>query len=230
MLCAGGAYSVAASLPIPYLQGDAVELLHLRKHDGSFAVGFGSGDDDDGAKTLLRLTTAHIPLLALGVQYVAFAVAFIIDARATRLMTVKEDISILRNLAHWLSAPFVVLAYSLIAFVSILRFVFEGKKMARHDMAGKTGLKSIAAGGGGGSGDGAVAAATPAPVVAATSTSSSVVGDNKQHERNVLCSLPELIYFGSVHYERLESLKPLAVSRTCVHRDGRFQSVDGGQP
>uniref|UniRef100_A0A7S2XHB5 Uncharacterized protein n=1 Tax=Lotharella oceanica TaxID=641309 RepID=A0A7S2XHB5_9EUKA len=37
-------------------------------------------------------------------------------------------------------APWVLLAYSLIAFVSILKFVCVGKKLAKHDMAQKAGL------------------------------------------------------------------------------------------
>jgi len=61
------------------------------------------------------------------------------DRMAVKMMTVKEDISIWRNIAHWLLAPPTLLVYSFIAFYAILGFIFKGKKMARHDMAAKEG-------------------------------------------------------------------------------------------
>ena len=61
------------------------------------------------------------------------------------MMTIKEDISVFRNVAHWLLAPPTLLVYSIIAFYAIIKFVFVGKKMARHDMAAKDGLASVTA-------------------------------------------------------------------------------------
>jgi len=57
-------------------------------------------------------------------------------------MKIKEQISITRNIMHWVLAPAVLLVYSLVAFASILKFVFVGKKMAGHDMAAKEGLQT----------------------------------------------------------------------------------------
>jgi hypothetical protein len=72
-----------------------------------------------------------------------FLIAFFIDYGATRILTVREDIFFVRNFLHWLSAPLVLMCYSAIAFVSIVRFMFKGKGFARHDMSGKDGLASV---------------------------------------------------------------------------------------
>ncbi|CUG92130.1 membrane-associated protein, putative [Bodo saltans] len=86
--------------------------------------------------------------LAIAVQLFAFGLAFLIDALGARRLGIVEDINPARNLLHWISSPVVLLVYSLIAFISIVRFIFEGKAMAKHDMAGKNGLKSPTATGG----------------------------------------------------------------------------------
>jgi len=88
----------------------------------------------------LSISLASVPLASLCLQYIVFGIGFIIDRRAVRMMTVKEDISLARNLTHWLLAPPTLLVYSMVAFYAIAGFIFKGKKMAKHDMAAKAGL------------------------------------------------------------------------------------------
>jgi hypothetical protein len=116
LLCSAGVFSVLAGIPLPWVTYQTLDF------------GFA------------RLSLRNIGLVALGFQYIAFGVAFIIDRLAIRTMTIREKISVGRNILHWLSAPFVLLIYSLIAFWAIMKFVFVGKGMAKHDMAAKDGL------------------------------------------------------------------------------------------
>jgi hypothetical protein len=116
LLCSAGIFTLLAGLPLPWVEYPEIDL------------GF------------MDLSLKNIGIAALVLQYFVFAIAFVIDRFAIRLMTIKEDISIFRNIAHWLSAPFVLLLYSMIAYYAIMKFVFVGKKMARHDMAAKEGL------------------------------------------------------------------------------------------
>jgi hypothetical protein len=117
LLCSAGLFTILAGIPLPWV---TYPSLHL-----------GGG---------LSFSLENIGLLALGLQYLAFGVAFVLDRLAIRMMTIREEISPLRNLAHWLAAPLVLLVYSAIAFWAIMKFVFVGKGMAKHDMAAKDGL------------------------------------------------------------------------------------------
>jgi hypothetical protein len=122
LLCSAGLFSALASIPLPWVTYPSVPLPLLG----------------------VELSLSLVGLLALGLQYLAFAAAFLIDRWAVRSMSVREEISPLRNLLHWLLAPPTLFLYSVIAFYAICRFVFAGKVMARHDMAGKEGLGSVA--------------------------------------------------------------------------------------
>jgi len=117
LLCSAGIFTTLAGLPLFWVPTAPI-------------VNIGS----------VSFSLSLVPLISLIVQYIVFGVGFIIDHLAVRLMTVKEDISLQRNLVHWLLAPPTLLVYSLIAFHAILEFIFQGKKMARHDMAAKEGL------------------------------------------------------------------------------------------
>lgn len=119
LLCASGIFGVLASIPFPW-----------NKYPTVFVQGFGD------------VSIVWAGPLAIGIQLFAFGIAFLIDALGARRLGIVEDINPARNLFHWLSSPVVLLVYSLVAFVSIVRFVFEGKAMAKHDMAGKNGLRS----------------------------------------------------------------------------------------
>ncbi len=116
LLCSAGIFSALASIPLPWVSYADVDL------------------------GVLVLSLRQIGIVALVLQYAAFAFAFIIDRFAIRMMTVQESISPLRNFIHWLLAPPTLFIYSVIAFYAICRFVFAGKVMARHDMAAKEGL------------------------------------------------------------------------------------------
>mmetsp|Transcript_9103 Transcript_9103/g.13702 ORF Transcript_9103/g.13702 Transcript_9103/m.13702 type:complete len:613 (+) Transcript_9103:30-1868(+) len=117
LLCSAGIFTLLAGIPLPWVHYPVINL------------GIG-----------MSFSLRNIGLVGLILQYLAFGIAFVIDSMAVRMMTIKEEISLARNIAHWISAPFVLLVYSIIAFYAIMKFVVVGKKMARHDMAAKEGL------------------------------------------------------------------------------------------
>jgi hypothetical protein len=117
LLCSAGLFTILAGIPLPWVTYQTIPL--------------GGG---------YEFSLKNIGLLALLLQYLAFGVAFVLDRLAIRMMTIKENISIFRNLLHWLAAPLVLLLYSAIAFWAIMKFVFVGKGMAKHDMAAKDGM------------------------------------------------------------------------------------------
>jgi hypothetical protein len=123
LLCCAGIYSILATLPYPW----------LTSHDISLSI--------PGSSHSFSVLT-YLGILFLGFQYCIFATAFFIDFYGKRLMTIEENsLTWYKNVFHWLTAPIVLLLYSLISFCSILSFVWKGKKMARHDMAAKDGLE-----------------------------------------------------------------------------------------
>ncbi len=139
---------------------------------------------------------ASCGFIFLAIQYLVFAVAFVIDIRAKRLMTVKENINPFRNLIHWLLAPPTLLWYSVIAFCSIIAFAWKGKKMARHDMAGKDGLESR---------KNRLDFDVPSIDIHRKRSTSTTVDDNKVSHgivqgsasaKGPLCKLPDRFYFG----------------------------------
>jgi hypothetical protein len=119
LLCSAGIFTLLAAVPLPWVPIQSYSILMT---------------------STLSVSYSQMLLLALGIQYLVFAVAFIIDRCAVRLLTVHEEIHPLRNLSHWLLSPLTLLVYSLVAFYSIMAFVWKGKKMAKHDMAAKTGM------------------------------------------------------------------------------------------
>eukprot|EP01062_Namystynia_karyoxenos_P030374 TRINITY_DN22705_c0_g1_i1.p1 TRINITY_DN22705_c0_g1~~TRINITY_DN22705_c0_g1_i1.p1 ORF type:complete len:581 (+),score=203.05 TRINITY_DN22705_c0_g1_i1:93-1745(+) len=123
MLCCGALFTILASQRWPWGDYKSAPLMEPFTGDRPW-----------------ELTPQQVGLWALILQQCAFAVAFLIDLRAVRMLELGEYVNPLRNLAHWISAPIVLTIYSLIAFVSIVRFIWEGKKMAGHDMAAKEGL------------------------------------------------------------------------------------------
>jgi hypothetical protein len=74
----------------------------------------------------LRLTACGWMFLL--VQYVVCAIAFVIDYRAKRLMTVKENVGVFTSLLHWALAPLSLLVYSTIALWIVLSFAVQGKE------------------------------------------------------------------------------------------------------
>jgi hypothetical protein len=122
LLCCAGVFNVLASIPFPWVDYPVVDL-------GPFG----------------NFDTRYFGLVALVLQMLAFAMAFGIDAAGARRLGLNEKVNPLRNVLHWLSSPFVLIVYGFIAFLSIIRFVCEGKKMAGHDMAAKDGFAQVRA-------------------------------------------------------------------------------------
>jgi hypothetical protein len=82
----------------------------------------------------------YIPLYGLGFAYIMFAYYFIIDRWAVRILNVKEDIGICRNFIHFITTPFVLLAYSCITYFAIAELAIRGKTVCTHGASKKTGL------------------------------------------------------------------------------------------
>jgi hypothetical protein len=151
LLCSAGLFTTLAGIPLPWVTYQTIDL------PGGY-----------------EFSLKNIGLLALVLQYLAFGVAFILDRLAIRMMTIKENISIFRNLMHWLAAPLVLLLYSAIAFWAIMKFVFVGKGMAKHDMAAKDGM-------------GANTVATSLPM-----SPGAVSTQDSAHDENAIGSLADL--------------------------------------
>ncbi|GAB5361216.1 hypothetical protein AAMO2058_000694400 [Amorphochlora amoebiformis] len=114
LLCSAGVLQVLAVVPLPWAPMPSIYGFSLQ----------------------------YVGLVPLFLIYAAMGVAFIIDRLVVHTMRIQERISPLRNILHWLSAPWVLIVYSFVAYTAILRFVCAGKKMAGHDMAAKEGLKA----------------------------------------------------------------------------------------
>lgn len=177
LLCCAGIFTFLAGIPLPWVH---YPTLHFH-----------------GQEFSLRYTT----LVILAIQYVVFGIAFIIDAYATKLMTVKENISIFRNIAHWLLSPWVLLAYSCVAFYAIVTFVCIGKPMARHDMAAKEGLMATAE------------VAKRSTSVSRETTSNQSNAGAKANKHGVLINLPSRFYFGEYSASLADIRKQMARNR-----------------
>ena len=73
----------------------------------------------------------------LGVQMLAFSVAFLVDAVVVRLMNVHEFIFIARNVFHFFATPFVLLAYSFVELYALHEVVIFGRKVCKHGASAK---------------------------------------------------------------------------------------------
>jgi hypothetical protein len=77
----------------------------------------------------------------LGAQLFTFWIAFIIDGLIARLMKIDECIFILRNAFHFVTTPFVLLAYSFVEFYALHEVVIFGRKVCKHGASAKNVLK-----------------------------------------------------------------------------------------
>jgi hypothetical protein len=77
----------------------------------------------------------------LGAQLFTFWIAFIIDGFIARLMKIDECIFILRNAFHFVTTPFVLLAYSFVEFYALHEVVIFGRKVCKHGASAKNVLK-----------------------------------------------------------------------------------------
>ena len=76
----------------------------------------------------------------LGLQMLTFSIAFIIDLFIPKLLNVDECIFVLRNLFHFITTPFVLLAYSFVEFYALHEVVIFGKKVCKHGASAKGAL------------------------------------------------------------------------------------------
>ncbi|CAF1148130.1 unnamed protein product [Adineta steineri] len=82
-------------------------------------------------------TITYIMYGLFGLQMLTFLVAFIIDTIIVRLINVHEFIFILRNIFHFISTPFVLVAYSLVELYALHEVVIFGKKVCKHGASAK---------------------------------------------------------------------------------------------
>ena len=83
------------------------------------------------------LVTSNTMYGLFGLQMLAFSMAFIIDAFIPKLLNVDECIFVLRNLFHFITTPFVLLAYSLAELYALHEVVIFGKKVCKHGASAK---------------------------------------------------------------------------------------------
>jgi hypothetical protein len=90
-----------------------------------------------------NITPLQLGIAGLLVQYFVAFVAFYIEERTNRgyrFRKNQDEVGVLRSIVHVILAPFGLMAYGLLSFISVVRFMFEGKRLALHDMAGKSAL------------------------------------------------------------------------------------------
>lgn len=78
------------------------------------------------AAYLPSASLAFLPLIGVALPYAVFAAVFVLDRVGLRYTSVKENVSLVRNLAHWLSMPLVLLAYSFVEAYAILKLSIFG--------------------------------------------------------------------------------------------------------
>jgi len=83
------------------------------------------------------LTISYIMYGLLGLQMLAFLVAFLIDVLIGRITHIQECICIFRNIFHFISTPFVLLGYSFIELYALHEVVVFGKKVCKHGASAK---------------------------------------------------------------------------------------------
>ncbi|CAF1084281.1 unnamed protein product [Rotaria sordida] len=76
----------------------------------------------------------------LAVQMLTFLVAFIIDGFIPKLLNIEEYICLPRNFFHFLTTPFVLLAYSFVEFYALHEILIFGKKVCKHGASAKMAL------------------------------------------------------------------------------------------
>lgn len=90
-----------------------------------------------------EVTPTRAFLLLAAFQYAMFGMVYILDAIWIRVvLNIQEDISLLRNVFHWLMTGPTILAYSLVQLYSFWLVVWKGKSACAHGIlaADKTAL------------------------------------------------------------------------------------------
>ncbi|CAF4068338.1 unnamed protein product [Rotaria sp. Silwood2] len=86
------------------------------------------------------LAVSYIMYGLFALQMLTFSIAFIIDIFIPKLLNVDECIFFLRNLFHFITTPFVLLAYSFVEFYALHEVVIFGKKVCKHGASAKGAL------------------------------------------------------------------------------------------
>ena len=86
------------------------------------------------------LAISYVMYSLLVAQMLRFLVAFIIDMFIPKMLEVEECIFILRNFFHFISTPFVLLAYSFVELYALHEVAIFGKKVCGHNPSKKTTL------------------------------------------------------------------------------------------
>ena len=89
----------------------------------------------------LPLIINYVMYAFLAVQMLTFLIAFVIDVFIPKLLQVEEHISIIRNIFHFITTPFVLLAYSFVELHALHEIAIYGKKVCGHDPSHKENLK-----------------------------------------------------------------------------------------
>ena len=76
-----------------------------------------------------------------GLQQACFLVVFILDVVGPKLMNIKEHISFIRNVLHWILTPFVLIGYSLVEFYALHEVMIRGKEVCKHGASKKSALQ-----------------------------------------------------------------------------------------
>lgn len=82
----------------------------------------------------------YLQIGPLAVQYLLFLLMIVVNLSTLHLLddiAPKEKIGFFKNIYHWIAAPFVMIAYALIAFYALTEVVFRGKRVCKHGASKK---------------------------------------------------------------------------------------------
>jgi hypothetical protein len=80
-------------------------------------------------------------MLILGIyQQLCFLSVFLLNFTWTKLMDIKERVSLLNNLLHLVLSPFTFVAYAIVEFIALHEIAIYGKSVCTHDPAKKQSL------------------------------------------------------------------------------------------
>ena len=81
-----------------------------------------------------------IPSFTLFNYFTVFSTAFLMDAVVSQILALDENVSLIRNVLHWLSSQFVLWAYCVVEYRAIFLMAFYGKDVCSHTATEKHAL------------------------------------------------------------------------------------------
>jgi uncharacterized membrane protein YuzA (DUF378 family) len=80
-------------------------------------------------------------MLVLGIyQLTCFLGVFLLNAAWTKLMNIREQVNLLKNLLHLILTPLAITGYAIVGFIALHEIAIHGKSVCTHDPSQKRSL------------------------------------------------------------------------------------------